>query len=101
MNMDELTPQHSMAFHGVENPPPMAFQGRCVAFWSRSRTGHLDPASWHGGAAVGLGSAKWTLQRPGPDSDGRASLERKELQILLQSSTRSGRIDVLANGLDS
>eukprot|EP00913_Durusdinium_trenchii_P029008 g27199.t1 len=38
-------------------------EGRCVAFWSRSRTGHLDPASWHGGAAVGLGSAKWTLQK--------------------------------------
>ncbi|CAK9043336.1 unnamed protein product [Durusdinium trenchii] len=51
---------HSRAACGVAVAPK---EGRCVAFWSRSRTGHLDPASWHGGAAVGLGSAKWTLQK--------------------------------------
>jgi len=43
-----------------------AKEGRCLAFWSRDAKGHLNAASWHGGAAVfstNTASGKWTLQK--------------------------------------
>ena len=47
------------------NRPNQWLQGRCLAFWSRDAKGHLNAASWHGGAAVfstNTASGKWTLQ---------------------------------------
>lgn len=41
----------------------LAEEGSVVLFWTRRCDGSIDPFSWHGGEAVGLGESKWTLQK--------------------------------------